>query len=175
VFRDVATYLKYFQGVRRRTIRDVATLPLEAETWQPPYGDGEGGWGIPKIVEHIAEAPFFFSSADRGLGWVWESSPERLSSRETWIPALERSADRFAAELADSPPEWLDRRVEAIADPTVSLAGWRALMMPIEHEIAHRAQLTTYAGVNGWPVHQIFDRTNEFVVGQREAEMKKRS
>ena len=174
MFRDVATYLRYFQGVRRRTIRDVAALPADAETWQPPYGDGEAGWGIPKIVEHIAESPSFFSSAYRGLGWVWEGWPEKLGPRAEWVPALERSAERYAAELADTPTDWLERRVEAIADPNASLAGWRVLMMPVEHEIAHRAQLTTYAGMNGWPVHQIFDRTNEEVVAQRDRELKKR-
>jgi hypothetical protein len=49
--------------------------------------------------------------------------------------------------------------VEALAASTASVAGWRVLMMLTEHEIAHRALLTTYAGMNGWPVHQIFDRT----------------
>ncbi len=174
MFHDVATYLKYFQGVRRRTIRDVAALPEEAETWRPPYEDDEAGWGIPKIVEHIAESPFFFSSAYRGLGWVWEAWPERLGDRSAWVPALQRAAERFVAELVDTPAKWLQRRVEALGDPTASLAGWRVLMMPVEHEIAHRAQLTTYAGMNGWPVHQIFDRTNEWVIAQREGELEKR-
>jgi len=174
VFRDVGAYLRYFRSVRRRTIRDVAALPDEAVTWQPPYGDGEAGWGIPKIVEHIAESPFFFASAYRGDGWVWEAWPEHLADRSTWVPALERSAERFEAGLAETPVEWLERRVEALGDPTASLAGWRVLMMPIEHEIAHRAQLTTYAGMNGWPVHQIFDRTNEWVVAQRDDELRRR-
>ena len=174
MFTDVTGYLKYFQGVRRRTIRDVAALPEEAETWRPPYGDDEAGWGIPKIVEHIAESPFFFSSAYRGLGWVWQSLPDGLGPRSAWVPALERAAEQYGAELADTPAQWLGRRIEALGDPTASLAGWRVLMMPIEHEIAHRAQLTTYAGLNGWPLHQIFDRTNEEVVAQRDEELKKR-
>ena len=174
MFRDVATYVKYFQGVRRRTIRDVAALPEEAETWTPPYGDGEAGWDIPKIVEHIAESPFFFASAYRGEGWVWGALPVELGDRSSWVPALEESAQRFADLVANAPDEWLMRRVEALGNPDASIAGWRVLMMPIEHEIAHRAQLTTYAGLNGWPVHQIFDRTNEWVVAQREEQLKKR-
>jgi uncharacterized damage-inducible protein DinB len=174
VIRDVAAYLKYFQGVRRRTIRDIAALPPEAETWRPPSGDGEAAWGIPKIVEHVAESPFFFAAAYRGEGWVWNAWPDRLATRDTWVPALERSAEILAERIGETPSEWLDRRLEALAAPDVQVAGWRVLMMLIEHEIAHRAQLTTYAGMNGWPVHQIFDRTNEFVVAQRDDELKKR-
>jgi len=41
LFSDVATYLTYFRGVRRRTIRDVTALPEQVETWTPPSGDGE--------------------------------------------------------------------------------------------------------------------------------------
>lgn len=175
MFRDLDGYLKYFQSVRRRTIRDVAGLPEEAETWVPATGDGEAAWGIPKIVEHIAESPFFFASAFSGRGWVWDSWPEQLGPRDGWVPALEASAERFTAEIAGASVEWLDRRVGGIGDPTALVAGWRVLMMAVEHEIAHRAQLTTYAGLNGWPVHQIFDRTNEWVVAQRDSELEKRS
>lgn len=46
-------------------------------------------------------------------------------------------------------------------------------MMLVEHEVHHRAQLSTYAGLNGWPVRQTFDRTNEWVVGRREEEQRK--
>jgi hypothetical protein len=64
--------------------------------------------------------------------------------------------------------------VEALADSTASVAGWRVLMMLTEHEIAHRALLTTYAGMNGWPVHQSSIGPNEFVVAQRNDELRKR-
>jgi uncharacterized damage-inducible protein DinB len=174
VFAHADAFLKYFAGVRRRTIRDVATLPPEAEAWVPQSGDGEAAWGIPKIIEHVAESPIFFVSAYSGDGWVWEAWPEQLGSREGWVPALEASGQKVTEALTGTPAEWTERRVPALGDPSVSLAGWRVLMMMTEHEIAHRAQLTTYAGLNGWPVHQIFDRTNEWVVAQREQELRER-
>jgi uncharacterized damage-inducible protein DinB len=44
------------------------------------------------------------------------------------------------------------------------IAGWRLLMMMIEHEVHHRSQLDTYAGLNGWHPPQIFGRRWEQVV-----------
>ena len=77
------------------------------------------------------------------------------------------------ATLRGAPLDRLTAKVELIADPTRTMSAWRALMMMAEHEAAHRAQIGTYAGLNGWPVAQIFDRTNEWVVGQREEQSRR--
>ena len=175
MIRDVESFLRYFGSVHRRTVRDVSALPKEAETWSPPYGDGEDGWGIPKIVTHVAEARSFFTSAFSGRGWVWDSWPRELPTRDLWVPALEESAERLQTDLSGAPTEWLERKVEPIGGGDRLVAGWRLLMMLTEHEVQHRAQLMTYSGLNGWKVEQTFGRTNEWVVGQREAELGKRS
>jgi uncharacterized damage-inducible protein DinB len=47
--------------------------------------------------------------------------------------------------------------------PGQSLAGWRVLMMGIEHDIHHRSQIDTYAGIAGWEVQQIVGRIAEEV------------
>lgn len=36
MIRSSGEYLRYVDGVRRRTLRDVATLPKQAEGWVPP-------------------------------------------------------------------------------------------------------------------------------------------
>jgi len=48
------------------------------------------------------------------------------------------------------------------------LSGWRLLMMMVEHEIHHRSQIDTYAGLQGWPVPDIYGRSAEQVGLQRE-------
>ena len=174
VISSVRAFLDWYDGVNRRTIRDVALLPQEAETWTPPVpGEGEAGWGFARIVGHLAEARGYFASAVTGRGWVWDPWPEDLASRTTWVPALERSAAEFRAALADAPDELLSWRLELIAAPDRTMSGWRALTMLAEHEIHHRAQISAYAGLEGWPVAQTFDRTNEWVVEQREAQIER--
>lgn len=169
---DVASFLRYFEGVHGRTTRDVGSLPKEAEEWKPPPSDDdESSWGIPEIVRHIAEARMFFASAFAGEGWVWDPWQEDLGRSEDWVPALERSFAAFSARLSEIPEERLGEKVDPIAREGRPLSGWRVLMMMVEHEIHHRSQLETYAGLNGWPVNQIFGRTNEWVVSQRDAEM----
>ena len=39
-------------------------------------------------------------------------------------------------------------------DSDGALSGWRILMMMLEHDIHHRSQIDTYAGINGWDVPQ---------------------
>ena len=55
-----------------------------------------------------------------------------------------------------------------------TMSAWRTLLMMTEHEVHHRSQIATYAGLNGWPVHQIFGRTNESVVSQRDVQLRRR-
>ena len=168
---DIEGFLRYFDGIHARTVRDVGSLPEEAERWRPPpSSDDEATWGVGEIVRHIAEARLFFASAFAGTGWVWDPWPDRLDHRSSWIPALDRSHERFRSKIAALPAERLRARVEAIRGEGPSLSAWRVLMMMVEHEVHHRSQLATYAGLNRWPVNQIFGRTNEWVVAQRDAE-----
>src|SRR5215470_6591833 len=68
---DIASYLRFFDSVRRRTERDVAALPPEAAAWKPPITTGEGaGWSIGDIVAHIGGSRLYFASAYRGEGWI---------------------------------------------------------------------------------------------------------
>jgi uncharacterized damage-inducible protein DinB len=170
---DIPSFLRYFEGVHGRTTRDVGSLPEEAEAWKPPPSDDEeSSWGIPEIVTHIAEARVFFASAFSGDGWVWDSWPDGLERREAWVPALDASFAKLSARLADADEGRLLHRIDPIAKEGRQLSGWRVLMMMAEHEVHHRSQLETYAGLNGWPVNQLFGRTNEWVVSQRDAEMR---
>src|SRR5262249_40501874 len=82
--------------------------------------------------------------------------------QDTWVPWLASSAERFAALMRDTPATWLARRIEMIDTPG-TLPGWRLLMMMLEHEVHHRSQIDTYAGLRGWHVPQIFERTFESI------------
>ncbi|MGH6690065.1 MAG: DinB family protein [Gammaproteobacteria bacterium] len=159
---DVTSYLRFFDSVRRRTERDVAALPPEAAAWRPPPAAGETAWSIGDIVGHIAGTRFYFASAYRGEGWIMGPRVADPADQRTWLPALGASAERFVALIEDTPGDWLTRRVEMIDSPG-SLSGWRLLMMMLEHEVHHRSQIDTYAGLQGWPVPDIFERSFESI------------
>jgi len=160
---DIASYLRFFDSVRRRTERDVAALPPAAAAWRPPAAAGETGWGIGQIVAHIGASRLYFASAYRGEGWIWGEAGADPNDQRTWLPWLEASAERFGALLRETPEAWLTRRVEMVDTPGATLSGWRVLMMMIEHEVHHRSQIDAYAGLQGWPVPDIFNRSAESI------------
>ncbi|MBH77765.1 MAG: hypothetical protein CL897_06020 [Dehalococcoidia bacterium] len=157
---------RYFDGVHRRALRDLAALPPEAATWTPPAVEGEVAWDIPDLVAHIARSRGFFVGVYRNEGWIMPPAPD-TSSPELWERALEESAVSLQDRLKETPAEWLHRRVDLIeGDGTI--AGWRVLMMLLEHEVHHRSQIDTYAGLNGWSPPDIFGISAEGLA-EREA------
>ena len=171
MFTSVATFLRYFDGVNKRAMRDIAALPPEADGWTPATGDGEKSWSINKLIGHMAGSRLYFASAYAGDGWISPPPPD-VSARACWLPALEESAGEFRERLLGSPDSWLERRVDMI-DSEATLPGWRILLMMMEHDIHHRSQIDTYAGLNGWDVPQIYNRSAETIGTLQEAQRAK--
>ena len=165
---SIDAFLTYFDAVHRRAMRDIAALPAEADGWAPSSGEGENAWSINTLVGHMAGSRLYFASAYRGEGWISPQPPD-TSRRERWLPALDESARRFREAVADTPDAWLNRKV-AMIDSDGALSGWRILMMMLEHDIHHRSQIDTYAGLNGWPVPDIFGRSAEAIIGLQESQ-----
>jgi uncharacterized damage-inducible protein DinB len=160
---DIDAYVRWFAGVNKRAVRDIGSLPPEAEDWQPQTGDGENAWGIGKLVGHMAASRRWFTAAYCGKGWTTPEWTDATETREQWIAALNASAEHVTEKMGGTPPEWLTRRVESFDTPGLTFSAWRLLMMMAEHDIHHRSQIDTYAGVMNWPVQQIFGRRAEDV------------
>ena len=65
---DPQEFLRFFDSIHRRTLRDIQALPAEAQNWTPPVGEGEKSWSINQIVHHICESRMYFSRAYRNEG-----------------------------------------------------------------------------------------------------------
>jgi uncharacterized damage-inducible protein DinB len=160
---SMAEFLRYFDAVHRRARRDIAAHPPAADGWEPPAGEGESAWGINTLIGHMARSRLYFASAYRGEGWISPPAPD-VSRRHLWVGALDESAAQLRAALEGTPDEWLQRKVNMI-DSDGALSGWRVLMMMVEHDIHHRSQIDTYAGLNGWDVPDIYGRSAETIGG----------
>lgn len=168
MFRSVEAFLRYFDAVHRRALRDVGALPPQADGWTSATGSGEAAWSINTLVGHMAGSRLYFASAYRGEGWISPPAPD-VSTRERWLPALDQSARELRRRLEGTPDAWLDRKIDMI-DTDAALSGWRILMMMLEHDIHHRSQIDTYAGLNGWPVPDIFGRRAEQIGALQDVE-----
>ncbi len=173
MFTSINAFLKYFDAVNPRALRHIGALPPEADGWAPAASEGEYAWSINTLIGHMAGSRLYFASAYRGEGWISPEPPD-VSSRDRWLPALEESANELHRQLDDTPDAWLERKIQMI-DTDGALSGWRLLMMMLEHDIHHRSQIDTYAGLNGWPVPDIYGRSAEDVGGLQETERAKHS
>jgi uncharacterized damage-inducible protein DinB len=171
VLRSIDAFLTYFDAVHRRAVRDIGALPPEADGWRPSSGAGEAAWSVNQIVGHMAAPRLYFVSSYRGEGWIAPAPPD-VSSRERWVLALEESARDVRRLLERTPDAWLDRKVPMI-DTEGALSGWRILAMMVEHDVHHRSQLDTYAGLNGWPVPDIFGRSAERIAALQTEQRRK--
>jgi uncharacterized damage-inducible protein DinB len=91
----------------------------------------------------------------------------QCKSQEDWLPVLEESFAEFRSRLEGTPADWRSRRIKMI-DTDGTLPGWRILLMCLEHEVHHRSQIDTYAGLQGWEPPQIYGRSAEQVGLERE-------
>ena len=173
MIESIASFLRYFDAVNRRAMRDVAALPSGADGWAPAIGEGEKAWSINTLIGHMAGARLYFASAYRGDGWISPMPPD-VSGRDRWLPAIEESGRKLHAALDGTPDAWLQRKVEMI-DSDGALSGWRVLMMMLEHDIHHRSQIDTYAGINGWDVPDIYGRSAESIGALQASEREKHS
>jgi len=162
MLQDVDAFLRYFGGVHKRTLRDVAALPPAAAAWRGPGELGEGLWSLGQIVGHIAGGRLMFGGAYAGRGWQLPRLPYDPADQAAWLPLLEWSASSLNERLAGTPAAWLERRLAAM-DQSGLLVGWRVLMLLVEHEVHHRSQLDTYAGLEGWAVPDLFGLSFEQV------------
>jgi len=160
---DIASFLRYFEGVNKRALRDIGSLPAAAETWRPPAGEGENAWSIGDLVGHMAASRMFFVRAYCGDGWTPTPWVKPTATLTEWVAALTESRAQLDERLRSTPDDWLHRRIESMDTPGKTFSGWRGLMMMTEHDVHHRSQIDTYAGIAGWPVQQIFGRTAEQV------------
>lgn len=162
MFTSIDAYINYFEGAHRRSARDVSALPSAAASYEPEAGEGENAWGIGEIVRHMAGARLYFTRAYRDEGWYFSDDLRAVETQDDWVQCLEESANLVIERLSGTPAEWLTRKIKMI-DTDRALSGWRILMMNLEHEVHHRSQIDTYAGLQGWDVPHIYGRSSEQV------------
>ena len=177
MFTDIDVFLRYFRSVNNRAVRDMTALPPEADGWTPIGGEGgqlvgEGAWSINKLIGHMCGSRLYFASAYRQEGWISPDPPD-VSRSELWAPALNDSFEQFSELVREVGPDGLTRQVEMIDTPGATLNGWRVLMMMMEHDIHHRSQIDTYAGLNGWDPPDIYFRSAETIALQQDAQRAK--
>ena len=155
---SVGEFVKYFGGVRRRTIAAVDRITPELAAFTPRLDE----WTCGEIVQHLAGAERFFvtkvvedrftADLDMGPFVAWDVT--RAALDEIHRVEMQR--------LAALPDARLHEKVRDLEGGTVSV--WRFLMAMVEHEIHHRSQLDAWLALAGTEPPQIYGYRMEEVV-----------
>lgn len=156
---DVAAFVDYWEGVRRRTLRVAALIPPDQLEWAP----AAGRWSFGDLLRHLA-------GIERGM------YAETVAGRPSAYPGHDRSlaagavavhaylarahAETIAILRALTPEQWTGKCLTPAGTP---ITTWKWLRAMVEHEAHHRGQLYLYLGLLGVSTPPLYGLTEEEV------------
>jgi uncharacterized damage-inducible protein DinB len=152
VIQNVQSFIRYFDGIRQRTLTFARAVPAQKIDWAPQ--DGEFTCG--DILRHIAAIERI--TIAEVVGGRWEAYPghgPRLArDLQAVIAYLESTHAEAMHRLGALPDEGLQKPRAALTGQP--LRAWRLLMAMVEHEVHHRSQLACYLASLGVEPPQIY-------------------
>lgn len=152
MIQSVEDYVRYFDGIRRRTLVFAHAIPAERIDWSPHEDDFSFG----DILRHLAAVELITTCAAVSKRWkAYPGHGRDLASEPNEIMAYMEAAHAEATSMLRSLPD------TELQQPSTAITGrplktWRLLMAIVEHEIHHRSQLASYLTMIGVTPPQIF-------------------
>ena len=139
MIRSVASFSKYFDSIRRRTLHFIAAIPHDKFDWSPAVGEFTFG----DLVRHLAAAELMFVNAVAFGRWTYAGhTASGPSEHDALLAQLAAAHQQAVATLSSLPDSILGEARPSLDGPEVK--AWRLLMAMIEHEVHHRSQLAMY-------------------------------
>ena len=159
---SVDGFLKYYERIRKRTLRVNQCIPPAKIGWR--YAGGKFSLG--DLIRHIAamerwnwaEVIQGRPSCYRGCG------PELAEGYEAvlaYMDRLHRESVEIFSGLSDA-----DLRAKIETPMGVPITTWKWLRALVEHEIHHRGQIYTYLGMLGVETPPLYGATAEEVAAR---------
>jgi uncharacterized damage-inducible protein DinB len=160
VIATVADFVRYFEGVRRRTVTVVNRVTPALLDWRPRPEELTCG----DIIRHLAGAERFFVTKvleDRFTEDLDPGPPLPHAATRARLDAVHRAE---MTRLAAMPDRRLGTPLPDLDGGTVK--AWRFLMAMVEHEVHHRSQLDCYLAEAGVEPPQLYGYRMEEVVAR---------
>jgi len=157
--RTVASFLEYFEGIRRRTHRVIACLPPERIEWtfRP------GKFTVGDLIRHLAATErYMFAENVHGRPSRYAGCGRELADGcDATLRFLEErhaeAVELFSA-LSDD-----DLRRKCTTPGGAKISVWKWLRAMIEHEVHHRGQIYLYLALLEIPTPPLYGLTAEEV------------
>jgi len=155
----IEPFLKYFSGIRERTMRVARLVPPDKIDWSCAAGK----FTLGDLFRHLAVTErYMWAENVQGKPSRYISHGNELAATHEEVMALMEKLHTESMEifsrLTDSD---LKRKCCTPAGSEIQTAKWLRAM--VEHEIHHRGQIYLYLGMLGVPTQPIFGLTSEQV------------
>jgi len=153
MIQSTSDFIKYFDSIRRRTMKYVRVVPADRLAWSPK----EGEFTCADIVRHIIMAEKMFVRVAMEGRWNYEGHEvEGEQSLDELIAMLETTHVETIEKLGQFTEQDLNTPRYGPKGDGHPLKAWRWLMAMTEHEIHHRSQLAVYLSLMGVQPPHIF-------------------
>src|SRR5215467_9552086 len=155
----IGPFLKYFSGIRERTMRVAQLVP-------PDKIDGScaaGKFTLGDLLRHLAATErYMWAENVQGKPSRYKSHGNELAATHEEVIALMEKLHVESMEIFSHLTDAdLKRKCCTPAGSEIQTAKWLRAM--VEHEIHHRGQIYLYLGMLGVPAPAIFGLTSEQV------------
>jgi uncharacterized damage-inducible protein DinB len=155
---SVGDFVRYFEGVRRRTLAAVDRVTPALAAFKPRPDE----WSCGEIVRHLAGAERFFVTKVTEDRFTTDLDPGPPADWAATKMDLENTHRTAMARLAALDDARLHEKVSDLDGGRVS--AWRFLMAMVEHEVHHRSQLDSWLALAGTEAPQLYGYRMEEVV-----------
>jgi uncharacterized damage-inducible protein DinB len=152
-------FLDYWEKVRQRTLRVMASIPADKFDWSYQ----EGKFSFADIIRHLAAIERYMYAENvqlkpsryPGHGKELADGPANVLD---FMDRMHRESMEIFGRMS---AEDLNRK--CVTPGGTSITVWKWLRAMVEHEVHHRGQIYLYLGILGIPTPPIYGLTSEEV------------
>jgi uncharacterized damage-inducible protein DinB len=157
--RSIEAFIRYYEGIRRRTDSVIACIPDELIEWRA----GEGRFSFADLMRHLAALErFMFAENALGRPSRYPGHGRELADGAAavrgYFAEMHRESMAIFAGLDDAA---LARTCRTPAGTPITV--WKWLRAMVEHEVHHRGQIYLMLGLLGIPSPPLYGLTSEEV------------
>jgi len=155
----IEPFLKYYENLRKRTLKVIECIPSEKINWT----HAAGKFTFADLIRHLAATErFMFAETVQNKKSVYPGHEEHLADGYTnvlrFLDEMHRESMEIFRRLTDE-----DLQKKCLTPNDTPITVWKWLRALAEHEIHHRGQIYAYLGMLGIAAPPLYGLTSEEV------------